>query len=212
MEDGEMTEGRYIVIEGTDGTGKSTQVERLASRLESSGIEVVQFHEPDGVEISSEIHTVIKNGDLARTAFTNVLLFSAARRENWLQSGLPVLERGGWVVSARDYTSTLAYQGYGEGLDTDLIEHITRLSTDDRYMNPDKTIILDIEDEVERRQRIDQRGELKNPDTFESRNDEFQQKVIDGYRTIARKRGAHVLSATNSIDAIEEEIWSFVGG
>lgn len=205
-----MTEGKYVVIEGTDGTGKSTQVERLAARLESSGFEVVQFHEPDGVEISSEIRTVIKNGDLDRTAFTNLLLFSAARRENWLQSGLPVLERGGWVVSARDYTSTLAYQGYGEGLDIDLIEHITLLSTDERYMNPDKMIILDIEDETERLQRIGQRGELVNPDTFESRDDAFQQQVREAYRDIAKKRGAHVLSAVKSIDDVEAAIWSFV--
>ncbi len=66
-------EGKYVVIEGTDGTGKSTQVEMLADRLQERSIETVQFHEPDGVEIASEIRSVIKNGNLARSAFTNVL-------------------------------------------------------------------------------------------------------------------------------------------
>lgn len=200
-------QGRYIVIEGTDGTGKSTQVERLASQLESTGLEVVQFHEPDGVEISGEIRSIIKNGSLARSAFTNLLLFSASRRENWLQSGLPVLERGGWVVSARDYTSTLAYQGYGEGLDIDMINHVTSISTDDRYMNPDLTLILDIDNEAERAKRIGQRGELENPDTFESKDSEFQQRVQLAYREIAKKRGLQIISASRTIDEVEQAIW-----
>ena len=199
--------GRYIVIEGTDGTGKSTQVERLAQRLIDEGREVVQFHEPGGVEISSEIRSIIKNGDLARSAFTNLLLFSAARRENWLQQGLPVLERGGFVVSARDYTSTLAYQGYGEGLDLTAISEVTRMATDERYMNPDATIILDIEDEVERAKRIAGRGALESPDTFESKDAEFQLRVREAYRDIAKRRGLAVISAAQSTDVVEAEIW-----
>ena len=206
----ENQQGKYIVIEGTDGTGKSTQVERLAERLEGSGLEVVQFHEPDGVEISGEIRSIIKNGSLARSAFTNLLLFSASRRENWLQSGLPVLERGGWVVSARDYTSTLAYQGYGEGLDIDMINHVTAISTDERYMNPDTTLILDIDDEAERAKRIGQRGELENPDTFESKDSEFQLRVQNGYREIARKRGLKIISASRTIGEVERSIWNSV--
>ncbi|UTX51701.1 dTMP kinase [Candidatus Saccharibacteria bacterium TM7i] len=210
MEDGVVSEGRYVVIEGTDGTGKSTQVERLAQRLEGLGHEVVQFHEPDGTEISAEIRTIIKNGDLARTAFTNLLLFSAARRENWLQTGLPTLERGGWVVSARDYTSTLAYQGYGEGLDLRVISRITALSTDERYMSPDKMIILDLDDEVERKRRIESRGELENPDTFESKDAEFQLRVQEAYRDIARKRGLAVVSASRTAELVEADIWRIV--
>src|SRR5690606_11683039 len=104
---------------------------------------------------------------------TNVLLFSASRRENWIQQGKVALERGTWIISARDYTSTLAYQGYGEGLDLELIEHITLLATDEQYVTPDHCIILDINDEAERARRIAQRGTLENPDTFESRGDDF---------------------------------------
>ena len=204
--------GNYIVIEGTDGTGKSTQVERLAARFDAMGREVVQFHEPGGVEIANEIRSVIKNGDLARSAFTNLLLFTASRRENWLQTGLPVLERGGVVVSARDYTSTLAYQGYGEGLDVDMITDVTRMATDERYMNPDTTIILDIEDEQERERRIARRGELENPDTFESKDAEFQLRVREAYRDIARKRGLAVISAAQSMSEVEAAIWREIGG
>ncbi len=202
--------GKYIVIEGTDGTGKSTQAELLAARLEQGGTEVVQFHEPDGVPIAGELRRVIKNGSLGRTALTNVLLFTAARRENWLQAGRPALERGAWVVSARDYTSTLVYQGYAEGMELETIEQLTQMATDERYVTPDHRIILDINDEAERARRIAERGELENPDTFESRGTDFQQQVIEGYRDIARQKGLPTLSAEQSPEQLHQAIWNLI--
>lgn len=202
--------GKYIVIEGTDGTGKSTQADLIANRLQDQGREVVRFNEPDGVEIAGKIRDVIKNGDLDRSAFTNLLLFSASRHENWTQEGKAALEAGKWIVSSRDYTSTLAYQGYGEGVDLEAIRYLTELSTDETYMTPDHTIILDIDDEIERKRRIAARGELANPDTFESKNDEFQQRVINGYRAIAEEKGLPVISASQPIELIHEKIWQLV--
>lgn len=202
--------GKYIVIEGQDGTGKSTQVDLLAARLKVIGINSVTFHEPDGVAIASEIRTVIKNGSLERSALTNLLLFSACRRENWLQAGKQALEKGTWVLSARDYTSTLVYQGLVEGLDLDLIEQITLQATDEQYVNPDHRVILDILDEAERERRIKERGDLKNPDTFESRDENFQQGILAGYRKIAGDKNIPIVSAVGTPDAISDQIWSIV--
>jgi len=114
------------------------------------------------------------------------------------------------VVSARDYSSTEVYQGYGEGIDLDLIEYLTLLTTDERYMNPDHKIILDINDEAERAQRIASRGELENPDTFESRGDDFQQKVIEGYQDIARRKNLPVISANQPLEVVTEQIWNII--
>lgn len=207
--------GAYIVIEGTDGTGKSTQAELLVKRLESLGHTVVQFHEPDGIPIAHELRSIIVNGTLERSALTNVLLFTAARRENWLQYGLPALERGEYVVTTRNYFSTLAYQAIAEGLgrgqtaeeDMTYIEALTLQATDKQYVVPDHAFILDIEDEVERARRIEQRGELKTPDTFESRDNNFQQRVIEGYRKIAKLKQIPVISASQSPEAVADQIW-----
>ena len=206
-----MTErGKYIVIEGTDGTGKSTQVERVVERLAADCIRAVQFHEPDGVEISSHIREVLVNGDLARSALTNVLLYSAARRENWLQQGKAALDMGDWIISSRDYTSTLAYQGYAEGVDLELIEHITRLSTDEQYMTPDHRIILTMDDAGERERRIAARGVLEKLDTFERRDASFQQKIVDGYLDIARYKQIPLISAAQPVDTITDQIWQII--
>lgn len=204
--------GKYIVIEGTDGTGKSTQVDLLAERLKSLGIPSVTFHEPDGVPIASEVRSIIKNGSLDRSALTNLLLFSACRRENWLQIGKQSLAAGIWVLSARDYTSTLVYQGLAEGLDLNLIEQITLQTTDERYVQPDHRIILDILDESERERRIKERGELKNPDTFESRDDNFQQQILAGYRKIAADKDIPVISAIGAPEQISDQIWALIKG
>lgn len=202
-----MTRGKYIVIEGSDGTGKSTQVALLRKELAKQGIKSVEFHEPEGTPIANEIRTIIKNGSLPRDAATNLLLFTAARHEIW-QNAQEKLKKGVWVIAARNYFSTLAYQGYGEGLDLGLIEETTRKFTDETYMRPDVAVILSLDDETERSKRITQRGELATPDTFESKNNDFQEAVKNGYLEIAKERGLPVISATGAPEEITAQIYS----
>ncbi len=199
--------GKYIVIEGHDGTGKSTQVELLHERLEKEGVEAVEIHEPAGIAIADELRVIIKNGKLERDGRTNLLLFTAARRELFRQLIMPTLGRGAWVLAARNWRSTAAYQGYGEGLDVAEIEATTKEFTGEEYLNPDFECILSLQNEKERTKRIAKRGELENPDTFESRGDDFQTKVENGYLEIAKKDGLPVVNASPSPEEIHEEIW-----
>lgn len=203
-------EGKYVVIEGHDGTGKSTQVGLVREKLESLGIESIEFHEPAGSPIADEIRTVLKNGTLERDATTDLLLFSAARRDIWFSRGLPALEIGKWIVAARNYYSTLAYQGYGSGLDLDTINEVTKIATSDRYMNPDISVVLDLEKAEERAKRIGKRGLLEVPDTYESRDDEFQNKVREGYLEIAKNKALPIVGASRSVEAVAGDIWKYI--
>lgn len=203
-------EGSYVVIEGSDGTGKSLQIELLAHHLEATGIETIQFHEPDGVEIASELRAIIKNGTLGRSALTNVLLFTAARRENWLQQGKAALDRGAWVLSSRDHTSTDVYQGMGEGVDREFIRMLTQVAVDERYYHPDLKLILDLNNEAERHRRIAERGALAVPDAFESRDETFQRSVREGYRTIAAEQQLPIIDAAQSREAVHHEVLRYI--
>jgi len=205
-----MITGKYIVIEGHDGTGKSTQVEVLRQKLRERGIDSIEFHEPAGSPIANAIRNVIKDGNLERDAVTNMLLFSAARHDIWESQAKPALKSGKWVVASRNYYSTLAYQGYGEGLDLDLIETITNKSTDKKYMNPDFAAILDLDDIKERIYRIGARGELEGPDTFESKDSVFQSKVQNGYLDIAKTYNIPIISARQTVDEVADKLWNHI--
>jgi dTMP kinase len=205
-----MKRGKYIVIEGHDGTGKSTQVNLIRKKLSELNIKSIEFHEPAGSPVADKIRNVIKNGSLERDAMTNLLLFSAARHDIWQRRAKTELKRGTWVVASRNYYSTLAYQGYGEGLALDLIESITLESTDKDYMTPDIPIILDLDDETERTKRIGIRGGLKHPDTFESKSDSFQSKVRKAYLDIAKSRNIPVVSANQTVLKMTNDLWLLI--
>ena len=202
--------GKYIVIEGNDGTGKSSQVEKLQEKLTSLGIESIQIHEPDGVPISAKLREIIKDGTLERDGKTNIMLFTAARHENWRQQMEPALASGKWVLSARSWISTVAYQGYGEGNDVEFIKRVTQEFVGDEYLRPDVEIVLSLTDEAVRKSRISNRGELDKPDTFESRADDFQTKVNDGYFDFAKLQNIQILDASGTIDEVENSTWNIV--
>lgn len=201
--------GKYIVIEGNDGTGKSTQVAKLAEYFRARGQTVCVVEEPGSDDpekstpIANELRNVIKNGDLARSAAVNVALFSAARRELWREKIRPALQRGEIVLSARNYISTLVYQGRGEGFDEAEILRLTKLFTDEKYLHPDVMVVLSLSHD-KRAKRIAMRGELKNPDTFESRGQDFQEKITKGYLKIAKDYEIPVVLADGSVEEVHD--------
>ena len=194
----------YIVIEGQDGTGKSTQAELLKKHFESQGKEVVMLEEPDGdLPQAHDLHDMILSRGYNLEPLTNVLLFTAARVELWKKIAEPVLKRGGIVVSSRNYWSTLAYQGYGEGVSRNKIIKITKDLLPDRYFKPDYGFILTVSDKV-RYERQHGRGKAK--ETFEIKPDEFQQKVNAAYPKIAKDFNLTLIDASPSIDEIFHQI------
>lgn len=206
-----MARGKYIVIEGGDGTGKTTQADLLQEYLETQGIHVLHLKEPGGSPIGEAIRSVLLDGTLERTPMTNILLFTANRHDLWHATINPALEAGTWVIATRNYWSTLAYQGYGEGMDAAEITKITEMHTDERYMQPDYGIMLTINDIAEAKKRIAKRGELVKPDPFEMRNIAFQDRVSQGYLAIAETYRLPVVQADGTIESVAAKIREIIG-
>jgi dTMP kinase len=203
--------GKYIIIEGADGTGKSTQAELLVQFLNSRNIKAVLTQEPGGVPIAEELRTIIKNGTLARDPWTNVMLFTTSRRTSWLQSIQPHIKQGTWVVASRSYLSTVAYQGYGEGVDIQKIIDFTTENVGTGYMSPDKVIILTLGDESTRKSRLGGRSAHdQKHDTFESMPDDFQTKMQKGYEDYAAIHDLDVINASQPIEAVQDEVQSII--
>ena len=196
----------YIVIEGQDATGKSTQVEMLAEYLREQGKEVVTMHEPDGNTPSAEtLRDLIKNKKYNLEPITHVLLFTAARAELWKKSAEPILKRGGVVISARNWWSTLAYQGYGQGVSRDKIIRLTKQIMPKEYVEPDKSVILTL-DEKERLKRQGHRDNNSNQDTFESKSSDFQHRVDNAYLKIAKQFEIDTYDAKATPEEIQEDL------
>ena len=194
----------YIVIEGQDGTGKSTQAELLKKHFESQGKKVIMLEEPDGdLPQAHDLHDMILTRGYNLEPLTNVLLFTAARVELWKKIAEPVLKNGGVVISARNYWSTLAYQGYGEGVSRSKIIRITKDLLPEKYVHPDYGFILTVSDEV-RLARQKNRG--KATETFEKKPNEFQQKVNSAYPKIAKEFNLTLIDASGTIEDIFKKI------
>lgn len=202
--------GRYFVIEGQDATGKSTQIELIADHFRELGQEVVTYNE-SGCELppTHEVRTTILSLEHDLDPVTNVLLYTAIRRELWKKKAEPMLARGALVLAARNWWSTLAYQGYGQGVDLDLVIETTRRYLPPEYTRPDFGVML-ILDDMTRRERMYGRDANHKQDTFESKGDDFQQRVNRGYEQIAQDFGIPIVDASPEPQEIARTILSII--
>lgn len=190
-----------ISFEGIDGSGKSTQIERLRDRLTEQGEKVLVCREPGGTEVSELIRGILLNPDFAINSITETLLFSAARSQLIAEVVKPALQRGEIVIMDRFFDSTTAYQGYArKALTLDQIEKLNTMAS--HGLEPDITIYLRIDyDEAEKR-----RAHMSK-DRMELSGKSFYQNVIKGFDTIAKSnKRVYTIKANNSMDIISNEI------
>ncbi|MDQ2825287.1 MAG: dTMP kinase [Verrucomicrobiota bacterium] len=196
----------FITFEGTEGCGKSTQVKRLASRLESVGISFLITREPGGTAIGETIRELLQFAPQSSgmTAETELLLFEASRSQLVRETIKPALERGLCVISDRFFDSTTVYQGAARKLDRQFVEQLNAFAVSD--CRPDLTFVLDV-DAATARSRMQQT--VRRPDRMEQEPAEFYERVRQGYRELAAREPNRVvlIDATQTPDKIDNYVW-----
>lgn len=170
-----MIAGKLITFEGIDGSGKSTQIQLLEAEFEKLGISYKTFREPGGTKLSEKIRTILldkENIELYSNAES--LLFAAARAQLTAEQIKPAITKGEFVICDRFTDSTIAYQGYGRGLNINNLELINTIATDG--IIPNITFILDIDP-----QEATERLKTVNPDRMEAAGIDFFKKIRQGY-------------------------------
>jgi len=206
----EKPTGKLISFEGSEGSGKSTQLIRLAAHLQKLRRDVITVREPGGTEIGEQIRNIIvhnSRGD-EMCAETELLLFTAARAQLVREIIAPALMAGKIVLSDRFLDSSTVYQGIGRNLALDPVHQINRFAVGN--VMPDLTIIIDVPTKVGLA-RIRQRA-TDLPDRMERENIDFYNKVREGYLLLAKGLPERfiVVDGTLSESAVEKKIWSAI--
>ncbi|MEA2933184.1 MAG: dTMP kinase [Actinomycetota bacterium] len=190
--------GRFVVLEGGEGSGKSTQAALLGQRLHA-----VLTREPGGTDVGSRLRDVLLgSGTGPLAARTEALLVVADRAQHVAEVVRPALDRGQNVVSDRFSGSTLAYQGYGRGLD---VGELARLSSwASAGLEPDLVLLLDVDQAVAAARRCRPR------DRMEAAGDTFHQKVVAGYLALAEADPDRwtVVDGNGAVDEVADRVWS----
>ena len=170
-----MIAGKLITFEGIDGSGKSTQIQLLEAEFEKLGISYKTFREPGGTKLSEKIRTILLDKEnIELYSYAESLLFAAARAQLTAEQIKPAITKGEFVICDRFTDSTIAYQGYGRGLNINNLELINTIATDG--LIPDITFILDIDP-----QKATERLKTVNPDRMEAAGIDFFKKIRQGY-------------------------------
>lgn len=199
-----MSKGKFITFEGGEGTGKSTQVKLLADSLRESGLDVVTTREPGGSTGAEEIRSLLVNGAVNRwTPMSEALLNYAARTEHLDKTVYPALEKGQWVISDRFADSTMAYQGYGHGIDLATLKDLHLAVLGD--FAPDLTLMFDLDLETGLG-RAESRGE--GEDRYERMGHDFHERLRKGFLDIAAGEPARcaVVDASQDIEQVAKAI------
>jgi dTMP kinase len=207
-----VKQGIFITFEGMDGSGKSTQMRRLAARLRGLGRTVVETVEPGGPPIAMKIRRILldsANQDLSPAA--ELLLYFASRAQNVDQVIRPALDRGEIVLSDRFTDSSLVYQGFGRGLGADAVRDLERVAC--RGLKPDLTILVDVDAESSlARARARNDAEPHCETRMDDQSLDFHREVWRAYHALAEAEPERVkvVNGRAGIDEIEREVWNLV--
>lgn len=176
-------QGFFITFEGTDGAGKTTQIQRLSADLKRANYDVYLTREPGGTAISEQIRNILLNSDYSEmAAITELLLYAASRAQHVSEVIKPALKSGKIVICSRFADATVIYQGYGRGVDLEKIYNLNRIATDN--VTPDITFVLDLPVEIGL-QRIQK--SRKKLDRLEGEKIEFHRRLRKGYQLLAKQ-------------------------
>lgn len=202
--------GLFITFEGTEGCGKSTQIDALAARLQQEGKSVFQTREPGGTPLGEAIRNLLQHDAAGKdmTPEAELLLFTASRAQLTRERILPALAEGQIVLCDRFMDSTTVYQGVARKIDSDTVSQINHFALGSAL--PDLTILIDIDPEIGMT-RVRSRGDGQL-DRMEREAIEFFQAVRKGYLKVAAAEPDRflVLDGSGSIDALQEQIWDAV--
>ena len=201
--------GRFITLEGPDGSGKTTQAHLLVEWLRDQGHDVLHTREPGGTEISDQIRDVLHDsGNTAMDPRTEFLLYSASRAQHVSELILPSLAAGKLVVSDRYADSSLAYQGYGRGLDLEMLQKITDFAT--QGLKPDLTLYFDIAPGEGLQRRLISGEEWNRMDAEALA---FHRRVRAGYLELAAAEEDRwvILDANRPIEAVQSDVRAALG-
>jgi len=195
-----------ITFEGSEGSGKSTQADRLAVHFQRCGIPCILTHEPGGTPIGETIRELLQFAphNSTMTAETELLLFAASRSQLVREVIKPALKRGTCVIADRFFDSTTAYQGAARKLDRQMIERLNTFAVGDCL--PDITFVLDVDAATA---MLRMQHAPRKADRMEQQAAEFYERVREGYREIAARDPGRIVLIDGSRDAdeIENEIW-----
>lgn len=201
--------GIFITIEGTDGSGKSTQIKLLMDYLSSKGCDILFTREPGGTQISEKIRELILDiNNVKMTAVTEALLYAAARAQHVEEKIIPAVDEGKIVICDRFVDSSIAYQGAARGLGSDLIKDINKFAL--RGILPDITLFFDISPE----KGILRKKNERNLDRIESEKLVFHKKVYNGYKELcdAYPERIKVINADDTVENVHENVIKEIDG
>jgi dTMP kinase len=187
-----MSRGRFITLEGIEGSGKTTQAASLAGALRARGNQVMVTREPGGTRAGEFIRAIFLDSSIALELTAELLLVLADRAQHVRETLRPALQADQIVISDRYSDSTTAYQGYGRGLDLNLVSNLNELASDG--VAPDLTFVLDCPPEVGlSRTKMRAGSAARLTDRFEAEQLEFHRRVCDGFRAIAHGEPSRVV-------------------
>lgn len=198
-----MSRGKFITIEGIEGTGKSTNLDFVTSLIEGNGFEVLRTREPGGTPMAEKIRLLLlDHGQEPVSPIAELLLFFAARSLHLENTIIPALEQGTWVLCDRFTDASRAYQGIGRGLGAERVEHLANWVQDG--LEPDLTLLLDAPAEIGM-QRASSRG---NGDRMDHEELAFYQRVRDAYLGLAAASPDRfaVIDASQPLDDVQTDI------